>query len=110
MLHGLYDTMIPFGDGRYSGLFRGGYSARRRGHEAQVHGVSKYTCDLSHISLKKDGSYRHLSYPTLDLDDNPNLSTEFLRLVETRSFILKRVNLNTQNQNRRGREELHVVH
>ena len=110
VLNGLYDTMLPFGNARYSGMFRGGYSARRRGHEAQVHGVSKYTCDFFHVSLMKQGSYRHLFYPAIDLDDHPNLTTEFLRLAETRNFILKSVNMNTQNQTRRGREELRIIH
>ena len=110
MLNGLYMSDCPYEDARYSGLTRAGYTARRRLHQAQVNGVSRCANDFFHVSEKKRNAHRSLFWPFADYDDFPDLTTEKLRIRETRSFLLLRVNQNTQNQHRRGKEDLRVVH
>ena len=100
----------PLRADRYAGLTRAGYTNRRRLHQAQIHGVSKYTMDQYHVNQQKRGQYRTLSFPFLDEDENPGLTTEFLHVLEVRSFLLLRVNHNTKNQARSGREDLRVLH
>ena len=50
------------------------------------------------MNEKKRGPYRSLLVPFAGYDDDANLTTDILRVRETRSFLLLRVNQNTQNQ------------
>ena len=76
-----------------------------------MNGVSRATNDYFHVNEKKRGPYRSLFVPFADYDDDANLTTEILRVREARSFLLLlRVNQNTQNQARKGKEDLHVLH
>ena len=66
--------------------------------------------DKFHVRQKKFGAHLYLMQPLLDADRIENLTTLFLQLLESRSFLLFRVTENTQNQSARGREELNVIH
>ena len=67
------------------------------------------TMDKAHTKMLKNGYFRFLFLPVLDLD-NLNPVRGFMRQIETRSFPLLPSNLNTQQQSVKGVPDAVVVH